>query len=74
MKTFFTSKTNSKIRPIDLLVKKRNTEKYGSKRLIAVRPKIWNELPKNVKKKHPLENSRNILNRGQTWLVNAKYA
>ena len=74
MKTFFTSKTNSKIRPIDLLVKKRNTEKYGSKRLIAVRPKIWNELPKNVKKKHPLENPRNILNRGQTWLVNAKYA
>lgn len=40
MKTFFTSKTNSKIRPIDLLVKKRNTEKYGSKRLIAVGPKI----------------------------------
>ena len=40
MKTFFTSKTNSKIRPIDLLVKKRNTKKYGSKRVIAVGPKI----------------------------------
>ena len=34
-----------KLRPFDLLVKNRNTEKYGSKSLIALGPKIWNALP-----------------------------
>ena len=50
MKTIFTSKTNSRVRPFDLLVKNCNTEKYGSKSLMALRPKIWNTLPENVKK------------------------
>ena len=47
MKTIFTSKTNSRVRPFDLLVKNRNTEKYSRKSLTALRPKIWNELPEN---------------------------
>ena len=50
MKTIFTSKTNFRVRPFDLLVKNRNTEKYGSKSLMALGPKIWNALPENVKK------------------------
>ena len=50
MKTIFTSKTNSRSRPIDLLVKNRNTEKYGSKSLLALEPKIWNVLPEKIKK------------------------
>ena len=36
MKTIFTSKTNSRVRPSDLLVKSGNTEKYGSKSLMAL--------------------------------------
>ena len=40
MKTIFTSKTNSRVRPSDLLVKNRNTEKYGSKSVMTLRPKI----------------------------------
>ena len=40
MKTIFTSMTNSRVRPFDLLVKNRNTEKYGSKSLTALEPKI----------------------------------
>ena len=40
MKTMFTSKTNFRVRPLDLLVKNRNTEKYGSKSLMRQRPKI----------------------------------
>ena len=51
MKTIFTSKTNSRVRPFDLLVKNRNTEEYGSKSLIALGPKIWNALLKNKNKK-----------------------
>ena len=74
MKTIFTSKTNSRVRPFDLLVKNRNTEKYGSKSLTTLEPKIWNSLPENVKKKHPLANSRNILNRGQVRRESAKCA
>ena len=50
MKTIFTSKTNSRVRPFHLLVKNRNTEKYGSKSLMVLGPKIWNTLPENVKK------------------------
>ena len=54
-KTIFTFKTNSRVRPFDLLVKNRNTEEYGSKSLITLGPKIWNALLKNKNKK------RNIL-------------
>ena len=50
MKTIFTSKTNSRVRPFDLLVKNRNTEKYGSKILMALGRKIWNVLPEKIKK------------------------
>ena len=48
MKTIFTSKTNSRVRPFDLLVKSRNTEKYGSKSLMALGPKIYNALPEKI--------------------------
>ena len=36
MKTIFTSKTNCRVGLFDLLVKNRNTEKYGSKSLMAL--------------------------------------
>ena len=54
MKNIFTSKTNYRVRPFDLLVKNRNTEKYGSKSLMAQGPKIWNDLPENIKKETSL--------------------
>ena len=37
----FTSKTNSTVRPFDFLVKNRNTEIYGSKSLMALKPKTY---------------------------------
>ena len=54
MKNIFTSKKNSRVRPFDLLVKNRNTEKCGSKSLMAQGPKIWNALPENMKKEASL--------------------
>ena len=54
MKNIFTSKTNSRVRPFDLLVKNHNNEKYGSKSLTAQGPKIWNALPENIKKETSL--------------------
>ena len=74
MKSIFTSKTNSRVLPFDLLVKNRNTEKYGSKSLMAQGPKIWNALPENIKKETSLSKSRNILNRGQVRLASVKCA
>ena len=75
MKTIFISETNSIVRPSDLLVTNPNTETYDSKSLMALRPEIWNALPEKIKKKkHPLANSRNILNRGQVRFASAKCA
>ena len=48
MKTIFISKTNSAVRPFDLLVKNRNTETYDSKSLMALGPEIWNALPERI--------------------------
>ena len=39
MKTIFTSKANSTVRPFDLLVKNSQYWKYGSKSLMALGPK-----------------------------------
>lgn len=50
MKNIFTSKTNAKVRPYNLQVKSRKSEKYGNKSLMALGPKIWNALPEQVKK------------------------
>ena len=40
MKTRFTSSTNSRVQPFDLLVKNCNLDKCGSKSLMALGPKI----------------------------------
>jgi len=50
MKNIFTSKITAKVRPYDLQVKTRNSEKYGNKSLMALGPKIWNTLPEQIKK------------------------
>ena len=72
METIFTCRTNSRVRPFDLLVKNRNTEKYSSEGFMALRTKICIALSENVKKNHPLVTSKNVLNRGQVQLANAK--
>ena len=49
MKNIFTPKTNSKIRPHDIIVRHHNTVTYGDKGLTVLGPKIWNKLPTNIK-------------------------
>ena len=65
MKTIFTSKTNSRIWPFDLLVKNCNTEKYGSKSLIALGQKIWNAIPKKIKKETYFSNFKEYI---KSWV------
>ena len=50
METIFTCRTNSRVRPFDLLVKNRNAEKYSSEGFMALRTKICIALSENVKK------------------------
>ena len=45
-----------------------------AKSLMALGPKIWNALPENIKEKHPLPNSRNMLNHGQVQLASGNCA
>ena len=49
MKNIFTPKTNAKIRPFDIIVRRRNTAIYRHKILTALGSKNWNKLPANIK-------------------------
>ena len=49
MYDIFTPKRNPKIRPYDILDKHHESAKYDDKSLIALDPKLWNQLPSNVK-------------------------
>ena len=49
MKDIFTPKLHPKERTIDILGKHYNTITYGSKSLKTLGPKIWNQLPADIK-------------------------
>ena len=51
MKDIFTPKLHPKVRPNDILVTNtyHNTITYGTKSLKTLGPKIWNQLPDDVK-------------------------
>ena len=49
MKDIFTPKLHPKVRPNDILVKHHNTITYGTKSLKTLGPKIWNQLPEDIK-------------------------
>ena len=49
MKNIFSPKTNAKIRPHDIIIRHHNTATYGDKGLTALRTKIWNKLPTNIR-------------------------
>ena len=49
MKDIFTPKRDPKVWLYDIIVKHHKSAKYGDKSLIALGPKIWNQLSRNVK-------------------------
>ena len=49
MKVIFTPKLYPKVRPNDILAKHHNTITYGTKSLKTLDPKIWNQLPEDIK-------------------------
>ena len=64
MKDIFTFKVNPKVWPNNLIVKRHNTTKYGTKRLATLGPQIWKTLPKTLNLKHVTVNFRNMLTHG----------
>ena len=61
MKNIFTSKVNPKVRPNNLIVKRHNTTKYGTKSLTTLGTQIWNTLQENIKSETYYKNLINIL-------------
>ena len=49
MKNIFTSKENVEVRQNDIIVKRINTSRFGTQSLKSLGPKIWNNLPPNIK-------------------------
>ena len=49
MKDIFTPKLHPKLRPNDILVKHHIAITYGTKSLKTLGPKIWNQLPEDIK-------------------------
>ena len=50
MKIIFTSKQNPRVRPHDLFTRSHKSVTYGDKSLKILGPKIWNTLPKEIKR------------------------
>ena len=64
MKDIFTSKVNSEVLPNNLIIKKDNTTKYGTKSLTNLGPQIWNTLLQNIKFKICYSKFKKYIN---TW-------
>ena len=77
MREIFTEKTNAKVRPRtsrihvfqksvvrpnNILVKKNLSAKYGDKSLRSLGPKIWNQLPQNVKSEISFKKFKEYIN------------
>ena len=49
MKKIFIPKENTKVKQNDIIVKRINTSRFGTQSLRSLGPKIWNNLPSNIK-------------------------
>ena len=65
MKDIFKPKLHPKVRRNDILVKHHNTITYGTKSLKALGPKIWNQLPEDIKSETSYNKLKEYL---ETWL------
>ena len=74
MKVIFTPKLYPKVRPNAILAKHHNTITYGTKSLKTLGPKIWNQLPEDIKSEILIPNLSNILTLGSDLNVNVMCA
>ena len=65
MKNIFTPKENAKVRQNDIIVKRINTSRFGTQSLRSLGPKIWNNLPSNIKSETSFLKFKKYI---KTWL------
>ena len=65
MKGIFTPKENAKVRQNDIIVKRINTSRFGTQSLRSLGPKIWNNLPSNIKSETSFLKFKEYI---KTWL------
>ena len=65
MKNIFTPKENSKVRQNHIIVKRINTSRFGTQSLRPLGPKIWNNLPSNIKLETSFPKFKEYI---KTWL------
>ena len=64
-KTIFMPKENSKVRQNDIIVKRINASRFGIQNLRSLGPKIWNNLPSNIKSETLFPKFKEYI---KTWL------
>ena len=65
MKNIFTPEENSKVRQNNIIVKRINTSRFGTEGLRSLGPKIWNNLPSNIKSETSFPKFKEYI---KTWL------
>ena len=58
-------KENAKVRQNDIIVKRINTSRFGTQSLRSLGPKIWNNLPSNIKSETSFLKFKKYI---KTWL------
>ena len=65
MKNILTHKENAKVRQNDIIVKHINPSRFATQSLRSLGPKIWNNLPSNIKAETPFLKFKEYI---KTWL------
>ena len=65
MKNIFTPKENLKVRQNDIIIKRINTSRFGTQNLRSYGPKIWNNLPSDIKSETSFPKFKEYI---KTWL------
>ena len=65
VKNIFTPKDNPKVKHNDIIVKCINTSRFGTQSLRSLGPKIWNNLPSNIKSEKSFPKIKEYI---KTWL------
>ena len=64
MENMFISKENAKVRQNNIIVKHINTSRFGTQSLRSLGPKVWNNLPSNIKSETSFLKVKEILKLG----------
>ena len=65
LKNIFKPKENAKVTHNDIMLKRINSSRFGTRSLRPLRPKMWNNLPSNIKSETSFPKFKEYI---KTWL------